>query len=295
MRSLSTPAFLVVSLLSSVALAQEGPAKGTATAATATKGATEVTAEGFQGAQKKDPEAKDATELSLGAGALSTTGNSRNLALTSLATFRLRRTDNQFSALAAANYGRAGAPGKEVVTTVENFQGRARYDRFVTTDFALFFGLQGRRDRFAGLDLRTQLDPGVAYYFLNQEKLLFWTEVGYDLLHDIRRDDARAVFDKSGAQTDYLAKTRTTHSGRLFVGYNNKLNEAVTVTMGVEYLQSLVDLKLYRINGDISLSSKIGKGFALATAFSARYDSGALPGKEKLDTVTSANLVYTIL
>lgn len=297
MRTRILPLSVSIAVLTvcNLALAQDGPAKGTATAATATKGTTDVTAEGFQAAQAKDKDAKDATEASIGAGALSTTGNSRNLSLTTLGTFRMRRTDNQFSALAAANYGRAGAPGKDVVTTAENFQARARYDRFVTTNVALFFGLQGRRDRFAGLEIRTQVDPGVAYYFLNQEKLLFWTEVGYDLLHDVRRNDARAVFDKAGVQTDYLPKTRTTHSGRLFLGYTNKLNEAVTVTMGVEYLQSLVDLKLYRINGDVTLSSKLGKGFSLATAFSARYDRGALPGKEKLDTVTSGNLVYTIL
>jgi putative salt-induced outer membrane protein YdiY len=295
MRNVAISAFLLATSTSTHALAERGPAKGTAATATATKGATDVTAEGFQAAKKKEAEAKDATELSLGAGALSTSGNSRNLALTSLATFRLRRSDDQFSALAAANYGRAGAPGREVVTTVENFQGRARYDRFVTTDVALFLGLQGRRDRFAGLALRTQVDPGVGYYFLNEEKRLLWTELGYDLLHDIRRDDARAVFDQNGARTGDLAKTRTTHSGRLFVGYGDKLNEAVVVTMGVEYLQALTDRKLHRINGDVSISSKIGKGFALATAFSARYDAGALPGKERLDTVTSANLVYTIL
>lgn len=292
---LGLSALLATLTLTTVALAQEGPAKGTATSATVTKGATEVNAEGFQAGPKKDPAEKDATELSIGAGALSTTGNSRNLALTSLATFRLRRTDNQFSAFAAANYGRAGAPGKEVATTAENIQGRARYDRFITTDFALFLGVQARRDRFAGLDLRTQIDPGIAYYFLNQEKLLLWTELGYDLLHDVRRNDARAVVDKAGVQTDYLPKTRTNHSGRLFLGYTNKLNEAVTVTMGVEYLQALTDVKLYRINGDLSISSKLGKNFALATAFSARYDRGALPGKEKLDTITTVNLVYTVL
>lgn len=274
--------------------AADAPAKGTATAASASKGATEVTSEGFQAAQKKEADAKDATELSIAAGGMSTTGNARSLALTTLGTFRYRRTDNQFSALLAGNYGRAGAPGKDVETTVENYQGKARYDRFLTGNLVAFLGVQGRRDRFAGLDLRAQVDPGMGYYFLNEEKLLFWAELGYDFLYDVRRNDSRAVFDKAGVQIDYLDKTKATHSGRAYVGYLNKLNEAVTFTAGIEYLQSLTDIELYRINGDAALASKIGKNFSLATAFSLRYDRGALPGKEKLDTVTSANLVYTI-
>ncbi len=281
-------------LIPSAAAAQDGPPKGTSEAATVSKGSTEVTGGGFEAA-KKDEKAKDATELSISAGGMQTTGNAKSLALTSLATFRLRRSENQFSALAAANYGRAAPPGGEVATTVENLQGRARYDRFLTGNFVAFLGLQARRDRFAGLDLRAQVDPGVGYYFINEEKVLLWGELGYDLLHDLRREDARIVRDKAGNVIEVLPASKTTHSARAFAGYSNKLNDVATFTIGVEYLQAVTDLKLYRVNGDATFTSKIGKGFSLAAAYSARYDAGALPGKQKLDTITSMNLVYTIL
>lgn len=295
----SIPAILAagaVAMFTTTALAQEGPAKGTAEAAPASKGNTEVTGGGFEAAKKDDPaKAKDATELSISAGGMQTTGNAQSLALTSLATFRLRRSENQFSALAAGNYGRAAPPGGSVQTTVENFQARARYDRFVSGNFVVFLGLQARRDRFAGLDLRTQVDPGVGYYFINEEKVLLWGELGYDFMYDMRREDARTVRNATGQVIEVLPPTKTTHSSRLFGGYSNKLNEIATFVIGLEYLQSVTDLKIYRFNGDAAFTTKIGKGFSLAAAYTLRYDTGLPTGKKKLDTITSLNLVYTIL
>jgi putative salt-induced outer membrane protein YdiY len=104
------------------------------------------------------------------------------------------------------------------------------------------------------------------------------------------------VLDAMGAPTgQVLDKTKSVHSGRFFVGYDNQLNEAATFTLGLEYLQGLDDTSIHRFNGDARLTSKIGSGFSLATSFSLRYDNTPLPGKEKLDTITAVNLVYKIL
>lgn len=289
-------AFAAALSLVSVARADELPS-GTAKAAPATKGTTDITATGFVAAVPAVDD-KDTTELSISAGALSASGNSRLLSLTTASTFRLRREKNQVSAALAANYSRTAAPGADMQTTVENYQGKSRYDRFVVAEFSAFFGVQARRDRFQGLEGRFQLDPGVAYYFVDEEKLQLWGEVGYDLLHDVRREDAlvndkgAAILDADGAP---LRKTKTVHSGRLFAGYSNKMNENLTLTFGLEYLQALTDTTLWKLNGDVALTSKIADKFALATAFSLRYDHAPLPGKEKLDTTTSFSLVYTLL
>jgi len=102
--------------------------------------------------------------------------------------------------------------------------------------------------------------------------------------------------DTAGLPTGVvLDKTSSVHSGRAFVGYNNQLNEAVTFTLGFEYLQGLSDTSIHRFVNDVKLSSKLGEGFSLSTTFSVRYDSTPLPGKEKVDTVTSLNLVYKVL
>ena len=290
---------LALLLPAAAARAQDLP-KGTAKDDPASKGTTDVTTDSFEAGKKDDPEkAKDTTELAISAGGLAASGNSKLLALTTASTFRLRREENQFSAVLAGNFTRVGPPGGgESVTTVENIQGKSRYDRFLSGEFGVFLGLQGRRDRFQGLNLRLQVDPGVFYYFVDEASQQLWTEVGYDLLHDIRRDDS--IVDATGnrlldSNGDPLAKTKTVHSGRLFAGYSNKLNEAVTFTLGLEYLQALKDTTFWKFNGDAAVTSKLGKRFSFATALSLRYDHEPLPGKQKLDTITSLNLVYTML
>ncbi|MEO8905811.1 MAG: DUF481 domain-containing protein, partial [Polyangiaceae bacterium] len=146
-----------------LALAQ-APA-GTMKQDAATSGKTDVASDGFASAAD-NKHADDSTEAKIQAGALGASGNSRSLALTSMATVSARRGQNELSAAAAANYGRSAAKtGDPMQTTIENYQGKLRYDRFLTDRFSVFTSLSGRRDRFQGLDLRLNLDPGLAYYF----------------------------------------------------------------------------------------------------------------------------------
>lgn len=259
----------------------------------ASSGSTDVATSGFEKADKPADEAKDATELQLSAGGLASSGNSRSLAATTAGKFRVRRGSNQVGAAVAANYARSAATKDEgLQTTVENFQGKVRYDRFLAGSFAVFGAVSARRDRFQGLDLRLNLDPGVEYYFIDQGKQQLWSEIGYDLQYDIRRDEAR---ETALAEGTYLGKTATRHSARAFVGYSNALSDAVSVTTGLEYLQGLAESKNYRLNWDGSVNSAVGKGFSIATAVSVRYDHNPLPDVDKTDVVTSLSLVYHLL
>ncbi len=90
-------------------------------------------------------------------------GNSKQIALTSAGKVRIRRDKHQFTGAAAANFARAAAPDapdQGMQTTVENLQGRVRYDYFFAKHWSLFAAVTGRRDRFQGLDLRLNVDPG---------------------------------------------------------------------------------------------------------------------------------------
>jgi putative salt-induced outer membrane protein len=274
----------------------------------ATSGATEITSEKAATTDLKAlKESKDATELSVNAGMLNSSGNARLVALTAGGKFRYRRGENQVTAAAAGNYARAAAsPDDPAKTTVENVQGLGRYDRFLG-DLTLFGQVQARRDRFQGLDARVNVDPGVGYYFLNEQSTLLWAEVGYDLLFDVRRDEARVRLDADGAPVvgaPLLSKTQTVHSARLFLGYDLAIDTGFKLSAGLEYLQGLATsnrqpgqsaTEIYRINGVTAASAKVFDKLALSFAFTGRYDNGALPGKEKFDTITSASLVYTLL
>ncbi len=177
-------------------------------------------------------------------------------------------------------------------TTLENVQGKARYDRFLGSGFAVFLSLSGRNDRFQGLILRENLDPGVAYYFIDTSPHQLWTELGYDLQHDLRR---QANIETAAAKGIVLNKTDTRHSSRVFLGYSGSINKAVSLLTGTEYLQGLGDTKYWRFNWDAAINSSIGGRFSFATTFSLRYDHAPLPGVKNTDTITAVNLVYTLL
>lgn len=259
--------------------------------AAATSGKTDVATETFDTAKQAADE-KDATEAKIQAGALVSTGNSRSLATTALGQLRTRRGDNELNFAAAANYARAAAAaGAPVKTTMENYQGRLRYDRFVSDQVSLFAALSGRRDRFQGLDLRLNVDPGIAYYFVADPKQQLWGELGYDLQYDVRRQGA---IDQAVAAGGALGKTKTRHSARGFLGYRNTLNEHATFNTGIEYLQGIPKTENWRLNWDASLTVALDTKFSLGTTFSLRYDHNPLPAIESLDTVTAINLIYQL-
>lgn len=256
----------------------------------ASEGKTDVAQEGFQKAEASpvDPNIRE-TSAKLTAGGIVSTGNARSIAATLGGSLRMRRGADQYSADAAMNYGRAAiTPGTEMQTTVENYQGRVRYDRFLSKRWALFAQVSGRRDQFQDLNLRLNFDPGIAYYFLIEEKQHLTFEAGYDLQYDIRD------LDDPEDPTLALDATAVRHAVRLAAGYDNSINEHVTFETNIEYLQAFDPSEAFRINWISFLSAKLSTSLAVAAGFTLRYDNFPLPGIEKLDTITTLNLVYTL-
>ena len=277
-----------------VSRAQEDDlAKGLTSAKPATSGSTDVATSTFEAAKKADAEDKDTTEAKISGGGLFTAGNAQSTSITSGSTFRLRRGDNQLTAAAAANYASARPAGEPATRkTVENFQGKSRYDRFLTPVVVVFGSASLRSDRFQGLDLRLNLDPGVAFYAVDTKTSQLWTEIGYDYQHDIRNQTA---LDTARLKDPTLSKTEDRHSGRLFLGYNDSFNKNVSLSTGVEMLQALAHTENRRINWDISLSSAIAGKLSVANTFSLRYDHHPLPGIKTTDAIESVSLVYTLM
>jgi putative salt-induced outer membrane protein len=276
--------------------------------APATTGTTEIEGQGktvAAAAPKPGEAATDATELNLSAGGLFSTGNARSIAVTGLGKFRIRRKIHQFSAGVAGNYGRAAADVfSEPRTNLGNVQGMARYEVFFHPRWSAFLQTTARHDRFQGLELRLNVDPGLAFYALNQAKHLAWFEGGYDFQFDVRTEDARLRRDPmtgeivpgpDGEPQVVVAKTLVNHAVRLFFGYTNNLNEHVTFDTGFEYLQSVVVGRRFRLAWVSALSASLGKRFAIATTFTLRYENLPLPTVVKLDTLTSVLLTLRIV
>jgi putative salt-induced outer membrane protein len=258
----------------------------------ATSGKTDVTTEGFA-AVVKPGEENDTTQFEVSAGSLISAGNTESFAFTSASRFKLRRTIHQFGSDAAVNVARsAPASDSGMRTTVENFQGRVRYDLFFADKLAGFTAVSARRDRFQGLDLRLNISPGLAYYFIDAPSHQLSGELGYDFQYDVRREETINEAFVDGTVVD---KTEARHNARSMVSYSNQINAAVSFDTALEYLQSVQKSEQWRLNYTAGLSSSISGRFSLATTFSLRYDNAPLPGVEELDLVNAVSLVVSLL
>jgi putative salt-induced outer membrane protein len=292
-RALGAGATLVVAV---GLLAEDGQAQapaGLTQVKPASSGATEVAKAGFQSVAPQE-EGKDAQSFKVSVGGFWAAGNARNLALTGVSDYRVRRGDSQFTALAAVNYGQAGKEsGDGYKATVENYQGNVRYDQFFGGPLAGFLSASARQDRFQQLDLRLNIDPGLAYYFIDEKVTLLWGELGYDLQYDVRRKDAVDVTRLDPAVAD-LERTETRHNLRAFTGFSHKFSDTVAFDTSLEYLQALKDTENWRLNGGAGFTSQLAESFSLATTFTLKFDHNPLPGVKQLDTITAFNLVYQL-
>ncbi|HEX4448703.1 MAG TPA: DUF481 domain-containing protein [Polyangiaceae bacterium] len=233
------------------------------------------------------------TNISLSAGGQLATGDSRLLAMTANGALDSRWGSDGVGLSILGNYGESATPGNAIVETTANVQGRVRYDRYLIDQLSLFLINTGRNDRFQGLDFRYNLDPGAKYLFFNAATNALWIEAGYDFQYDVRRDDARVQSVAMGAPPlPLLAKHEVDHSMRLYAGFKHSFNEEVTLSTGVEYIQSFTDTKHQWLNYDLLFAAKIGAGLAIGLGFNARYDSAPLPEKKNLDTATTLSLIY---
>jgi hypothetical protein len=273
-----------------MAPAEPAPAPPQAPAST---GSTELAEQGkFAADSGLDARtAEDATQAEIASGGLLGTGNARALMLTASGRVRVRRKAHQFSSAVAGNYGRAATDVyTPTETTVTNVQGMVRYDYFFARRWSAFLMTTARHDRFQGLDLRLNIDPGVAFHALTDPKHRLWFEAGYDFQFDLRRREARFAdhdADPTTPEVQVADRSQVNHAARLFVGYANMLSERVTFDTGLEYLQSVLVGKRLRLNWVNALSVQLAGRLGLATTFTLRYENQPLPGIQRLDTITA--------
>jgi putative salt-induced outer membrane protein len=267
---------------------------GLSSQAPATSGSSAVAKEGFQAVALPAADSKDSTTFKLTAGGFLSAGNSRTLALTGVADYFLRRSASQFGAQVAVNYGQAAAgPNADFEKTVNNYQARVRYDYFFSGSLAGFLSVSARKDEFQQLDLRLNVDPGLAYYFVDEKDQRLWAELGYDLQHDVRTQEIVDLTVGDLLVAD-VKRSETRHNARVFAGYDNQVTTALKFNAGVEYLQDVADTENARLNIDLGLTTQLNGSLSIASTVSIKYDNNPLPAVESTDVVTALNLVYTL-
>lgn len=283
--------------------------EGTAGLDPASSGATEIDGQGkFASAEPSQSESEiektdDKTDFTLSTGGIFSTGNARSVAITGSGNLLLRRKIHQFGATVAGNYGASADTGSEWRDTVGNVQGRVRYDAFFAPRWSAFLMTTGRHDPFQGLDFRLNIDPGVAFYALKGPANRLWFEVGYDFQYDLRSADAvvatddndAPILDADGETIRIAEDTAINHAARIYIGYSNRMTEKVSFDTGLEWLQSVTVGSRFRFVYDAGLTAQVAERLAISTTFTLRYEHEPLPGVEKLDTITAANLIYRFI
>lgn len=246
------------------------------------------------------PEDETIVDFQWSGGVNLATGNSRSFAATTSLSFNLKEGPHVLDYQTLLNLGYAvsqdEAPRASLGDTFNednrnalNIIGRLRYDNFITEDDAVFAAIWGRHDPFAGLDFRLQAQVGYLRNFYRQEKVRIWGEVGYDATIDWQRpesvDDANPVDQ---------------HSGRLFLGYDNQINEVLTYRSGIEYLLEFADPENSRIFWTNALGSKVNEVLTLALNFTLIFDNqpvgaGTPQVRDKVDTITAFTFVVDII
>ena len=256
------------------------------------------------------------------AGFIMLTGNSRATTMAASTSASRKANRNKFALDAGGAYARSSiflaidqnANGtieeNEITrpsqTTTRMWNVKARYDRYLTDNNALYAALGLAGDEPAGKDLVVNGQLGYSRQVYQDEVHLLLAEAGYDYTHEeLVAGDALDI-----------------HSLRLFAGYGGKLSPDTGVDASVEGLFNVNELddsptkgqtvdrfEDNRITSKLALTTTVYKNVSFRFGFEARYDNapsprpplalpyaaGFTPLAEELDTKTEATLIVNFL
>ncbi len=189
-------------------------------------------------------------------------------------------------------------------TTTRSWMVRGRYDRYLTVANALYGAAGVLADEPAGKELVGNGQVGYSRQIYQDKVHLAVAEVGYDLTYEdqVAAGDGVAI-----------------HSLRGLAGYTAKLSADTGLELSVEVLSNLNKLDTTggevsafednRVNGKLSLTTKVFQNISFRVAFEAHYDNapsprppfglpyapGFVPLADELDTRTEATLIVNFL
>jgi putative salt-induced outer membrane protein YdiY len=239
---------------------------------------------------------EDATTLNASAGGSWNTGNTNAYTILVGGDFVLVRRPHVITATTAFAYGRAKVPASDsdrMLETVKNLNARAKYQFFLSDYDVLVLATGFRWDPFAGIGRRNNGQAGYGRYFIIETRHRLWGELGVDITWTKYRALPLAMamdMGMLGKSSDLL------YFGRVFLGYENQLNDSVSYVGGFEGLVNLQEPGASRLNWDNALRSTLNDAFKLELRFRLAYDAKpVVPGAEKLDTATVVSILYSML
>jgi putative salt-induced outer membrane protein YdiY len=222
-------------------------------------------------AQEEEEAKKPAWTGNLGLAYLSTSGNSDTE--TFGLDFKLEREPDPWGLAAEASFNRAEDEGTK---TAERYFAAVRGRRALNDRWEYFAGLNGERDRFAGIDLRAIAETGVLYRALDGDKhrLLFdggltWT--------DEDRVEPEPDVDSLG--------------GLAGLSYEWKISETASLTQRLVFYPNFDESDDWRLNSDTGLVADITGLLAVKLGYEVRYRNRPIGLNDDTDTTTKVSLV----
>lgn len=156
-----------------------------------------------------------------------------------------------------------------------NLGWRARWDHFFDLENAFFLAHRGRRDPFAGLDIRLTLQVGYSRMFLREEKQRLWADFGLDATYDDYSSTVQRQLETTRPSLPPLQSysERFVPSVRLFLGYDNHINDAITYRTGLEVLWNVVNPQHFRFDWQNQIRSRINGFLELSFDLTMRLDA----------------------
>jgi hypothetical protein len=267
-------------------------------------------------------------------GFLMTSGNAQTTGTSVAGNVSRKEGNNRLTFDAGAAYGRSNVVTPVLDTTVpnqidgitrtnietnNNWFTKGRYDRFFTPNNSGYVSAQAAGDEVAGKSFYGGGQIGYSRQVYKSEMHLLVVELGYDFSYE-------RYVQNPGPTHDPVS----VHSARIFAGETLTLTKATGITASVEALFNLNregSALLYpsgatgvdafedtRVNGKLGLTTTLYKRMSISFGFLLRYDQnpaplpipsgspagaafkmGFVPFAERVDTQTSATLVYTFL
>jgi len=263
------------------------------------------------------PPTADETSLNLSAGGSAMAGNTQAYGFTLGGDFKVKRHPHALTGYLFFNYGRANiattreetiitraADGSEINRetqtstttrgrdTAENINGRVKYDYFLSEMDSLYAAVGYRWDPFAGIQHRIELHAGYARTLFSEHKHRLWTEVGGAAIYT----DYRSIRYQPEKRPDSHDDPEFLPFARLFVGYENQLNERLQFIGGVEGLLNLTHPAGSRATADAAIRSALSDNLKLEVKGKLLADfDPVVENAKKVDVAGTFSVLYTVL
>lgn len=198
-------------------------------------------------------------------------GNTDNLLLRFGIQTEKKEGPDAYFASASYKYGE-----EEAAATQDEILGKATWKHAYAGKNFLGLRFDGRRDTFADIDYRFSIGATYGYYWIDNEKTVFSTELGMGITTE----------DKGLGNTTYL-------NGLFDQYFEHEINENAKFYQNLSFAPRLDHLDDYRIEFEMGLETKITETIAFKVSFENRYESLPAVGKEKNDLKFITGLSYT--